>query len=93
MSADTRVGAEGAPATLEGAEYVPLGEGLVVRRLRMARPDVVVLRGVLAGYDGLASAHGDDSGVTLLIAPSDRAPALDALLASLESEIAFERVP
>ena len=78
---------------LEGAEYVPLGPGLAVRRMRMAAPDVVFLRGVLAGYDGLASAHGDDSGVTLLITPVDRQDELDALLEELSREVEFVPVP
>ncbi|MDQ3037737.1 MAG: DUF4911 domain-containing protein [Myxococcota bacterium] len=77
---------------IDGAAHVPLGEGLVVRRLRLAPPDVVRLRGILAGYDGLASAHGDRSGVTLLITTCDREAELDAWLADVAQEIAFERL-
>jgi hypothetical protein len=76
----------------EGTAHVPLGEGLVVRRVRVAPEDVVRLRGILAGYDGLASAHGDESGVTALVTTSDRERELDAWLDDLEAEVHFERL-
>jgi hypothetical protein len=76
----------------EGTSHVPLGPGLVIRRLRLAEGDVVRLRGILAGYDGLASAHGDRSGVTVLVTTDDRAAELDAWLAELDAELSFERL-
>lgn len=77
---------------LEGASHVPLGEGLVVRRLRLAREDVVRLRGILAGYDGLASAHGDASGITVLVTTCERERELDEWLVELAAELTFERL-
>ena len=35
------------------------GDGLTQRRLRVANADVVWLRSVLEGYDGLAALYGD----------------------------------
>lgn len=77
---------------LDGASHVPLGEGLVVRRLRLASEDVVRLRGILAGYDGLASAHGDRSGITVLVTTCERERELDEWLEELATELAFERL-
>jgi len=68
------------------------GDGLVTRRLRLADRDVVWLRSVLEGYDGLASLHGDRSGVVTLIAPAQRARELDALLDDLEREAVVLRL-
>jgi hypothetical protein len=63
-----------------------LGEGLIERRLRLRDEDVVWLRGVLEGYDGIASLFGDGSGEIILAVPADRIAELDALLADLASE-------
>ena len=38
---------------------IPRGEGLVARRLRIAKGDVYVLGGILSGEDHLASLHGE----------------------------------
>lgn len=78
---------------LDGTSNVPLGEGLVVRRLRMKPEDVVRLRGILAGYDGLASPHGDRSGVTVLVTTTDRAAELDAWLEDVGRELELELLP
>lgn len=77
---------------LEGTSHVPLGDGLVVRRLRLAPEHVVHLRGILAGYDGLASAHGDRSGITVLVTTCERARELDEWLDDLAAELPLERV-
>lgn len=77
---------------IDGTSHVPLGDGLVVRRLRLRPEDVVRLRGILAGYDGLASAHGDRSGVTVLVTTGDRENELDAWLEDLAGEIDMERL-
>lgn len=77
---------------LEGAEHVPLGEGLVVRRFRMKPGDIVHLRGVLAGYDGLASAHGDHTGITVLVTTRDREAELDSWLDELALELEMARI-
>ncbi len=70
-----------------------LGEGLVTRTLRIADEDVVWLRGVLDGYEGLAMLFGDGTGKITLAAPSDRENELDALLADLKLEAEFTEIP
>ena len=62
------------------------GPGLTQRRLRVADADVVWLRSVLEGYDGLASLYGDGSGNVILTTPTPRCAELDALLRDLCSE-------
>ncbi len=62
------------------------GPGLCWRTLRVADADVVWLRSVLEGYDGLASLHGSGNGVVSLCTPESRAPELDALLDELTRE-------
>jgi hypothetical protein len=62
------------------------GAGLLLRRVRVADPDVVWLRSVLEGYDGLASLYGDGSGIVTLTTTASRAPELDELLAELCGE-------
>ena len=78
-------------ADLRGARHVPLGEGLALVRLALAPEDVVVLRGILAGYDGLVSAHGDETDVVALVTPEAMLPALEELLAELGHELPIRR--
>lgn len=75
------------------AAPVPLGDGVAARRLRMAEHDVVRLGCILAGYDGLASLHGDDAGVVFVVTTRDLAAELDAVLAEASRLVAFERLP
>lgn len=67
-----------------------LGEGLCARRIRIRDEDVYWLRGVLEGYDGIASLFGEGTGEVTLAAPADRAAELDALLVDLAREISIE---
>ena len=62
---------------------------LARRRLRVAGDDIVWLRSILEGYDGLAALYGDGSGVVTVMAPKERAAELDALLAELAREAAL----
>lgn len=71
---------------------MPLGPGLVVRRLSLSAGDVVWLRGILVGYEGLASAHGDDGGIVALVAPEDRAVELDDWIDEVAREIPLRRL-
>jgi hypothetical protein len=64
-----------------------LGEGLVARALHLQDADVVWLRGVLEGYEELASLFGDGSGEVVLACPESRVAELDALLADLSAEL------
>lgn len=79
-------------------EPVPLGPGLVARRVRLARADVQVLGGVLAGDDHLASIHGEPSDeeggrVTVsILTTSARAAELDAWLDELAAPLGLERL-
>jgi hypothetical protein len=68
------------------SEEILRGEGLTLRKIRVADADVVWLRSVLEGYDGLAALYGDGSGVVTLSAPDALAAELDALLDELCSE-------
>jgi anion-transporting ArsA/GET3 family ATPase len=68
------------------------GDGLTLRRLRVANADVVWLRSVLEGYDGLAALYGDGSGVVTLSTPDALAAELDALLDELCAEAALLRL-
>lgn len=70
-----------------------LGEGLITRTLRIADEDVVWLRGVLDGYEGLAMLFGDGTGKIILAAPLDREKELDALLSDLKLEAHFSELP
>lgn len=61
-------------------------------RLSLPPEDVVVLRGILAGYDGIASAHGDETDVVALVTPQAMLPALEELLTELGRELSIVRV-
>lgn len=61
-------------------------------RLRAADRDVVWLRSVLEGYDGLASLYGDGSGVITLTTTSSQASELDALVSELCREAPLVRL-
>ena len=61
-------------------------------RVSIPREDVVVLRGILAGYDGLASAHGDETDFVALVTPHARLPELEALLDELARELPSTRI-
>ena len=76
---------------------VPLGAGLIARRLRLDRRSVYVLGGILAGEDHLASIHGeagDGARVTVaLVTTEARAAELDAWIDELAEELGIERLP
>ncbi len=72
---------------------LPLGPDLGARRVRVADADVVWLRSILEGYEGLAGLYGDGSGVVVLTAPNSRLAELDELLDELCKEAALQRLP
>jgi hypothetical protein len=88
-----------------GARHAPLGAGVTLVRLAVAPADVVVLRGILAGYDGLTSMHGDGSGhgdaagrggassIVALVTPDGLVAELDAVLDAVAQEIPLRRLP
>jgi hypothetical protein len=59
------------------------------RRIRVADCDVVWLRSVLEGYEGLATLYGDGSGVITLTTPTARLAELDDLISALQHEAAL----
>ncbi len=76
----------------DGARHVPLGDGLRLVTLRVREGEAVLLRGILAGYDGVASVHGDESGLVALVATESTLPELEAILAELPPGLVVERV-
>jgi hypothetical protein len=77
---------------MDGARHVELGPGLQLVQLRVAPADVVVLRGILAGYDGVASVHGDETGVIALLATDGTIDELNEIVLDLSRSIAIERI-
>lgn len=69
-----------------------MGPGLVAVRLAMAREDVVVLGGILAGYDGIASLHGEDTSELVVLTTESMWPSLATLLDALAGEIEMRRL-
>jgi hypothetical protein len=77
---------------MDGTAHAPLGEGLRVLTLRVREEDVVLVRGILIGYDGIASMHGDDSGLVALVATESTYAELEAIVESLPAGLVIERV-
>jgi hypothetical protein len=69
----------------------PIGEGLVSRRLRVAREDVAWARYLLEAHDNLGSLYSDGDGWILLIAPEQQAERLDELIRDLVAELPAQR--
>jgi hypothetical protein len=74
-----------------------MSDDMRVVRVRIAASDVVLLGGLLAGEDHLASIQAErqeGERVTVsIVTTSSRAAELDAWLGDLASAIALERVP
>lgn len=74
---------------------VPMGAGLVGRRVRLEKRDVYVLGGILGGEDHLASIHGEpdasEGRVTVTVMTTEaRATELDGWLEELRDELSLE---
>ncbi|MCB9594581.1 MAG: DUF4911 domain-containing protein [Sandaracinaceae bacterium] len=67
------------------------GDGLITRRVEVARDQVAWVRYVLEAYEGLAHLHSDGGGELTLVAPADRARELDAVIDDLVDEIGLVR--
>lgn len=76
----------------DGTRHVPLGEGLRTLTIRVRDEDVVFVRGIFAGYDGVASVHGDESGLVALVATESTFAELEAIVAELPEGVVLERV-
>lgn len=70
-----------------GTRHVPLGDGLVVVRVRVAPRDAVLVRGLLSGFDHLASPHSDSSGVLALVTTTAQEGELRAWLDEVRAEL------
>ena len=77
---------------MDGARHVELGPGLRLVRVKVASTDVVVLRGILAGHDGIASVHGDETGVIALLATDGTIDELDEIVLDLARSLSIERI-
>lgn len=64
-----------------------MGPGLVCRTFRVDDAEVVWLRSILEGYEGLAHLTGDGSGIIAVISTSSRQGELDEVLADLGEEV------
>jgi hypothetical protein len=76
----------------DGATHVPLGDGLRLVTLRVRREDVVLVRGIFAGYDGVASVHGDASDLVALVATDSTYDELEEIVRGLPDGVVIERV-
>lgn len=75
----------------DGASHVPLGPGLRLLTLRVRDEDVVFVRGIFAGYDGIASVHGDESGLVALVATESTFAELEAIVDGLPPGVVLAR--
>jgi len=71
------------------SDYVPTGEGLIARRVLVAKEQVGFVRFLLEAEDGLGLMHSDGSGVVQLLAPDSQVAALDRWIRDLEAEGVF----
>ncbi len=69
-----------------------VGDGMVVRRVVMAAPEVVFFKGIIEASEGLAAVFAERGGELDVAAPAERIRELDALLDDLAADIRFVRV-
>ena len=67
--------------------------GLYARRVRVAQEDVVYVKGILEGSEGLASLFAERGGDLTLACPHDRQAELEGLLDDLVAELGAELDP
>ena len=93
MTRIARIEGAGVECTsIEGAGQLPFGPGLRLVQLRVRPSEVVVLGGILAGYDGIASIHGDETGMVVLLATDGTIDELNEIMLELARSVAFERI-
>ena len=63
---------------------------MLVRRLRIAEPDVVFVKGILEASEGIAGLFAQRGGDICIAAPRGRDVELDALVADLREELGIE---
>lgn len=69
---------------------LPVGAGLCLRTVLVARERVAWLRYLLEAHDGLAFMHSDGSGSVSLLTTESQAEALDHFIADLLTEKVVE---
>jgi hypothetical protein len=69
-----------------------VGEGMVIRRLRLRAPDVVFLKGIVEAHDGLAQVFAERGGDLTLASPTDREAELEELVTDLCRELGAIRI-
>jgi hypothetical protein len=80
-------------STLAHVSVAPvLGDGLVVRRIRVAPRDVVFFKGIIEGHEGLCVVFARAGGDLVVATTHALAAASDALLEDLGGELEVEYV-
>ena len=69
-----------------------MGPGMVFRRVLVASPDVVFVKGIIEALEGLAQVFAVRGGELTIASPSDRAGELDALVDELCGELGMMSV-
>lgn len=69
-----------------------VGPGMVTRKVVVRASDVVFVKGIIEGLEGLAQVFAEHGGELTLAAPSCRAAELDALVDDLCREIGMMSV-
>jgi hypothetical protein len=69
-----------------------VGKGMVVRRVLVASPDVVFVKGIIEALEGVAQVFAVQGGELTIASPSDRASELDALVDDLCRELGMMSV-
>ncbi len=64
-----------------------LGRGLVARQVRVAKEDVVFVKGVFEASEGLGALFAERGGELVIAAPTSREAELDELLVDLAVEL------
>lgn len=64
-----------------------VGPGMVTRRVRLRACDVVLLKGIVEGLEGLAQVFAESGGDLTIAAPADRERELDELVDDLVVEL------
>ncbi len=69
-----------------------IGPGMVTRRVRLRASDVVFLKGIVEGLEGLAQVFAEKGGDLTLASPAGRERELDELVEDLARELGAFRV-
>lgn len=62
-----------------------IGPGMVSRRVVCDAADALLVKAVLEAHEGVASIFGEERGILVVAAPSDREAELDALMIDVDA--------